>query len=468
METESESVWELANTTSCEYVPPNGTRNNLWLSPVPDWKTGAAQNCLGDAWPFHNYFFGSCFLVLGLVSVLQLVLFRRSPTASPVHKKRRLDGRSKSTSGLLPPPVFILMATLGILRAVSLFTDPYGSEDRLPKLFGRVIFGLGFTSLLAAYQLLFVALHAALRMEVGSFGWLRKRWLIFAIVAFFLTFNTLVDIILVQAVASKPLLVLCMFANVAWCALMIAEFSVIAYRLHNRLAFGRQQSRSKIQLDSNGSKKGFATSTSYAPSSNPRNIEVKNGDALGRAPQTHHPPMSERQPSFHQKVWMSMRRKRQSSQMSSMSVYSTGTLRRKARRQVRTQEGIERLALLTVVLATIHFSFQWYMIFGTLGAADFDELIRPRTWYAFVTVLRLVELALAASILATLIKAQFRMRKQWSTDIPDGPVVTSSGTVRYAASQVPGQEMENQIVTCNQTDNSNDVVFETVAIETTM
>lgn len=351
----------------------------LWVSPVPDWNTTIP--IWGRAWPFHTYFFGSAFTVLMLVTLALLLGAMENRRV----RHYRIFGRQRrrQAKSLLPPPVFSLIAFAAFIRALCLFADPYHSKRAFPTALARVLGTLPFTSFLCAYQLLFLALHSALRIEIGTLRWLSKRWLIFGAVAFFMIFNLAVDLILVLAVQLRVLLTLCMAANSAWLATIMVEFIINAVRLRRRIV---ETEATLGKRHAGLAMKALAMSgVTAAAAGSPKQVTTKRGPR-----------------GFRQSVRKLTRRLTTSSLFSSKKEKMEETLS--------LQRRILRMTVVLVATIGVYLALLLYYFLGTAGAFSFESLIKPWTWYAVTTLYRIVELVLSIAILLMLGQSQKKKR----------------------------------------------------------
>ena len=353
-------------------------QRQLWLSPVPQWNT--AKDVWGVAWPLHTYIYATVFLGLFVISVIMLwkaVARRKASKRQPTGK---LNGRS---SGLLPPPVLTLLTLATLLRAVLLYVDPYNSQKRFPTVAARTLGNLPFTCMIAAYQLLFLALRSSLKIKLGSLHWLQNRVRIFLVVASFMAFNTLVDIILVLAVKSRTLLLICMLANVAWLSVISVEYLVIMFRLYRRIHQTPMASPLRGDM-ADGDEyllKQRGNSVSFAPepaTSGRRSLS----EEVGR----------ERSPS---KLSTLGRRFTQSSLVNKEDGGG------KANRP-QFQKRVINMLLCLLLSSSVYLAFLFYYMLGVADAINFTELIDPWTWFSVATCHRLSEVAAVSVILVTM------------------------------------------------------------------
>ena len=388
----------------------------LWVSPVPDWET--AIPIWGVAWDFHVYFFASMFAVLMLVTLWLLanvLMGRKERHKRGKSAKRRGPSRRRMKS-LLPPPVYSLIAFAAFLRALCLFVDPYHSTKRLPTALARVFGNLPFTSWVCAYQLLFLALNSALRVEVGTLGWLSKRWLIFSIVLFFMVFNTAVDLILVLAARLRPLLLLCMAANSVWMAVIAAEFAYNAIRLKRRI----DETHRTLSSPPGHAMKAMALSGLTA--------------AVTVSPKAE---SQQQQQQQRRGIRQSVRKLARHLTPSSLHMGRDDSDR--TTRTLQLQEHILRTTVLLMLILLVYLSFLLYYLLGTANATPFERLVKPWTWYAVTTCYRTVELVLSIAVLYMLNKSH--QKKRMVSDTTDA-VMLPGGTQDPTSSMTNGTVFE--------------------------
>ena len=384
--TDNDNMDTGANVTQ---LPPQ-----LWVTPVPNWNTSIPV--WGAAWPFHTYFFGSAFTILMIVALVLLCgamgnrRLRTRYRGLGKQRKRRLP------KSLLPPPVFSLLVFAAFLRALCLFADPYHSTKVLPAALARTFGNLPFTAFLCAYQLLFLALHSALRIEVGTLQWLAKRWLIFGVVAFFMVFNTAVDLILVLGVKFRPLLILCMVANCIWILILVAEFIMNAIRLRARIVSTQKSLTPRL----GPAMKALAVSGMAAAAAGSPKQAAEDPSTLIRG--------------FRNSARKLKRR------LTSSSIFKK---KENMKKSLSLQRRILRMTVVLLVTLVVYFGFLFYYLLGVTGATSFESLIKPWTWYTVTTCYRISELALSSAILIMLTQSQ--KKKSMPADVTDSNRLSS-------------------------------------------
>ena len=359
-----------STTTTCT------SSKQLWLTPVPNWDD--ARSTWGKAWPFHQYFFATVFLCLFLVSFSMLwrsVCRQRDRGRSPAGKL------SRRAAGLLPPPVLCLISAATLLKAISLYSDPYHSESRMPTTLARTLADLPFTCFLSAYQLVFLAVRSSLRIRLNSLEWLENRVFLAVVILGFLIFNTVVDIVLTTVLPSRELLLICMIANILWLAAIISELIAIGLMIHRRIAKWTVKSPTSKRLRA-------ALAGSYDFSLSPATRQQASIDTLNDGVFD--------SPGRHARLGSCLGSP--SDRRPSLTVPSATSSRKPSRRpsiEVRTLISTRYLAL----SATIYFSFFFYYFLGVSGAISFKSLIVPWTWYGVATAYRLTEVFLVFTIL---------------------------------------------------------------------
>lgn len=162
----------------------------LWAEPEPDWNT--AVNVWKTAWPAHVYGLASIFVVLGIISLIELV---------------RIHVKSKRKTAL-KVSLLIMMTFFCVTRAVTLFADPYGSKGMINPILSRILFAIGHPCIISAMSLLLLVLIDTTKMNIAPPTFQRVQFII-AVVFFHIVLVLITDIIVAFYVETKVLILIC-------------------------------------------------------------------------------------------------------------------------------------------------------------------------------------------------------------------------------------------------------------------
>ena len=128
-----------------------------------------------------------------------------------------------------------LLFVLGVTRAVSLFSNPYGSNEKVPILLSRMMWSVGFPCLTSAMTTLLLVLLDTTRLSLGP-----PRFQKFSTVSFscgchfFLVLGS--DILVSSFVELKLLLLVCQFIYVLWSGLLAVGFFRVSFLMKKNFA----------------------------------------------------------------------------------------------------------------------------------------------------------------------------------------------------------------------------------------
>ncbi|XP_067854646.1 proline-rich transmembrane protein 3 [Heptranchias perlo] len=128
------------------------TRDEDCVSNKTSTQWNDMKRTLGFAWKMHVYGAGVLFVILMLISLINLI-------GAPIL--------------YIPDLGYLMMAnallfTLALLRAVYLFLDPYGSNSKLPLVGGLVFYNITFPLLIATFGILTLLLLKMGRLQMLS------------------------------------------------------------------------------------------------------------------------------------------------------------------------------------------------------------------------------------------------------------------------------------------------------------
>ncbi|KAK3713426.1 hypothetical protein QZH41_012467 [Actinostola sp. cb2023] len=162
----------------------------IWPEPEPDWDTAFEK--WKAAWPIHVYGFATILVVLGLVSLFELVR---------IHVKSRRKTALKISLLLM---IVLFCAT----RAVALFIDPYGSNANFNPMIVRLLFSIGHPCVISAMSLLLLVLIDTTKMNVAPPTFQRVQTII-VVVIFHVILVLVTDVVVAFYVKTKFLILMC-------------------------------------------------------------------------------------------------------------------------------------------------------------------------------------------------------------------------------------------------------------------
>ncbi|XP_031561829.1 proline-rich transmembrane protein 4-like [Actinia tenebrosa] len=162
----------------------------LWAEPEPDWDT--AVDVWKTAWPLHVYGLASIFVLFGIISLIELIR---------IHVKS-----TRKTA--LKVSLLIIMTIFCVTRAVTLFTDPYGSKGIINPILSRILFAIGHPCIISAMSLLLLVLIDTTKMNIAPPTFQRVQFII-AVVFFHIVLVLITDVLVTFYVETKVLILIC-------------------------------------------------------------------------------------------------------------------------------------------------------------------------------------------------------------------------------------------------------------------
>ncbi|RDD44240.1 hypothetical protein TrispH2_004632 [Trichoplax sp. H2] len=192
--------------------------------PSPLWKNATRLLAWHELFEIHNYFFASCFGILFLYSLISL--FSNVRTSFKKH---------------LCIAISLLLALLGLSRALYLILDPYESADILqrygnltliPLSITRVLHGIAYPCLSSSFTLIFMAILKCVQIKILSPKF-RKPILIYTIIILHFLVVFSVDITTVLCSGTTILLILCQSFFIIWGTTIGICYLYCSYRILN-------------------------------------------------------------------------------------------------------------------------------------------------------------------------------------------------------------------------------------------
>lgn len=169
--------------------------------PGPDWLVARRQ--WGAFWELHWIGFGIGFALIAIHSVLAILF---------------ADKKKAFTRRLLFFAVNFLLMTLGIVRSLYLWIDPYESSENNVQVtlwVNRILFGLGFPCLTSAFCLVHVAFLEVSKIKLGSKK-LHSLPFVCSIILFHFAIVFVSDITVALEADKKELLIVCQSFFIVW------------------------------------------------------------------------------------------------------------------------------------------------------------------------------------------------------------------------------------------------------------
>lgn len=194
-----------------------------WPEPGPNWAIAFEE--WGQAWPLHIYLFAVCYTIIALTGIRQVV---------------QLYGTLKMTSLSLN----VLLVVFGILRAVSLFIDPYMSTGVIPFQASRVLWSMSLPCLTSAFSFLLLVLLDTTKMTMGPPRFQKFSSIVsVTVIDFALVVITDTSVFLFPE--AKPLLVVCQTLFITWGLLLAVGYTVAANKISKNICASSQSAHSK-------------------------------------------------------------------------------------------------------------------------------------------------------------------------------------------------------------------------------
>jgi len=195
---------------------------DAFAEPGPEWEL--AKIVRREAWEFHIYFFGLCFVVLACYSVFSVI-------------------RLWTMEHLLSRNYFVILHVLVIsvcvLRATYLLVDAYNSLGRFPAVVDYFLYSTVFPCITAMFSILFYALLLATRVRLMS-PKIQKLWVLLTIIGLHFSFSLVTDIIVGVFSTGTVLIFVCQAVFIVWGLLMFIGYLVIFRKLYKG-AISRQK-----------------------------------------------------------------------------------------------------------------------------------------------------------------------------------------------------------------------------------
>lgn len=190
--------------------------------PGPDWVVAKEQ--WQEAWEFHVYFYGACFVLLGLYSTVCVVRLWRIEHLLSRHYFLTLH---------------VLVILVCILRAVYLLVDAYNSMGTYPMVVDYFLYNTVFPCITSLFSILFYALLLATRVRILSRK-VQKLGVLIAIIFlhFFLSIST--DLIVGILTTAHVLMFICQSFFILWGLLMFIGYLIVFRKLYKG-AISRQK-----------------------------------------------------------------------------------------------------------------------------------------------------------------------------------------------------------------------------------
>lgn len=216
-ETQPEKPSSEPDGTSEPEKNPNSTsepkpESELWAEPEPDWTT--AKELWQAAWPIHVYGFATILLLLGLISLFELVR---------VHLKSRRKTALKVS-------VLTMILIFCMTRAVALFIDPYGSTAKVNPIVVRLLFSMGHPCVISSMSLLLLVLIDTTKMNVAPPTFQRVQFIIIVVV-FHVILVLLTDIVVAFYVETKVLILICQIYYLVMGFILTIGYAKVGYKI---------------------------------------------------------------------------------------------------------------------------------------------------------------------------------------------------------------------------------------------
>ncbi|WAR25816.1 PRRT3-like protein [Mya arenaria] len=193
-----------------------------FAEPGPDWEL--AKELWQEAWEFHVYFFGLCFVLLGMYCVFGVI---------------RLWTMEHLLSRNYFVTLHLLVILVCILRATYLLIDAYNSTGRFPTVMDYFLYSTVFPCITALFSILFYALLLATRVRVLSQK-VQRLSVLLVIISLHFVLSIVTDIT-VGIFATAPVLIfVCQTVFIVWGLLMFIGYLVIFRKLYKG-AINRQK-----------------------------------------------------------------------------------------------------------------------------------------------------------------------------------------------------------------------------------
>lgn len=190
--------------------------------PGPDWELAKRQ--WKEAWEFHIYFCGVCFVILGIYSSACIV-------------------RLWAMEHLLSRNYFFilhgLVIMICILRATYLLIDAYNSLGSYPHVVDYFLYNTVFPCIASLFSILFYALLLATRVRILSRK-VQKLGVLFAIILFHFVLSISTDLIVGLLSTAHVLMFICQSFFVLWGLLMFIGYLIVFRKLYKG-AINRQK-----------------------------------------------------------------------------------------------------------------------------------------------------------------------------------------------------------------------------------
>ena len=193
--------------------------------PGPDWVV--AKKEWKEAWEFHVYFFGVCFILLGLYSSACVL---------------RLWGMEHLLSRNYFLILHILVITVCIFRATYLLVDAYNSNGNYPVVVDYFLYNTVFPCISSMFSILFYALLLATRVRILSRK-IQKLGILSAIVLFHFAISIITDLVVGLLSTAHVLMFICQAFFILWGLLMFIAYLIVFRKLYKG-ALNRQKTLS--------------------------------------------------------------------------------------------------------------------------------------------------------------------------------------------------------------------------------
>lgn len=195
---------------------PTAAPEQSWPEPEPDWDE--AYTKWQDAWPMHTYGFAAVFTVITMIPPFELLR---------IHLDKARISPLKST-------VLFIIFIFSLTRAITLFVDPYGSNNRFPLVVTQLLFSLGHPCIISALSLLLLVLIDTTKMNIAPPRFQRVQFII-PVVIFHVILVIVTDFVVVYFLEAKVLLLMCQIYFLLLGSLLAIGYMSVGWKIHKNI-----------------------------------------------------------------------------------------------------------------------------------------------------------------------------------------------------------------------------------------
>ena len=224
-DTTSEPVPETQPEPEPEIPPePEAKGESAWAEPEPDWPK--AFNDWGVAWELHVYIFATCYMVMFVLAAISLTYF--------------LKDKSSLKKGRMTFSLLIMVIIFTLFRGIAMFMDPYGTTDRIPDNFFRMLWSMALPGLTASFSVLLLVLLDTTKMSLGPPKF-QKLSTILIFTAGHFAIVIISDIVFTLCNSCKGMLLFCQILFILYGVLLAVGYSYSSVAINKNCTAGTRQ-----------------------------------------------------------------------------------------------------------------------------------------------------------------------------------------------------------------------------------